>query len=42
MDDKPIGAPLNRNLGHPVALGEAVEAELDTLATQHPKKGKHD
>jgi hypothetical protein len=33
IDDKPIGAPLNRNLGSPVAPGEAVEAELDRLIT---------
>jgi len=31
IDDKPIGAPLHRNLGSPVAPGEAVEAELDRL-----------
>ena len=34
IDDKPIGAPLNRNLGSPVAPGEAVEAELDRLITR--------
>jgi hypothetical protein len=33
IDDKPIGAPLNRNLGSPVPPGEAVEAELDRLIT---------
>jgi len=33
IDDKPIGAPLNRNIGSPVAPGEAVEAELDRLIT---------
>ncbi len=33
IDDKPIGAPLNRNLGSPVAPGEAVGAELDRLIT---------
>ena len=31
IDDKPIGAALNRNLGSPTAQGEAVEAELDRL-----------
>ena len=31
MDDKPIGAPLNRNLGSPTAPGGAVESELDRL-----------
>jgi hypothetical protein len=34
IDDIPIGAPLNRNLGSPVAPGEAVEAELDRLITR--------
>jgi len=34
IDNKPIGAPLNRNLGSPVAPGEAVEAELDRLITR--------
>jgi hypothetical protein len=33
IDDKPIGVPLNRNLGSPVAPGEAVEAKLDRLIT---------
>jgi hypothetical protein len=32
--DEPIGAGLNRNLGSPVAPGEAVEAELDRLITR--------
>ena len=31
IDDKPIGAGLNRNLGSPTAPGEVVEAELDRL-----------
>ena len=31
LDDRPIGAALNRNLGSPPARGEAVEAELDRL-----------
>jgi hypothetical protein len=34
IDNQPIGAPLNRNLGSPVAPGEAVEAELDRLITR--------
>jgi hypothetical protein len=34
IDDKPIGAALSRNLGSPVAPGEAVEAELDRLITR--------
>ena len=34
IDDKPIGAGLNRNLGNPVVPGEAVEAELDRLITR--------
>jgi hypothetical protein len=34
VDDKPIGASLSRNLGSPVAPGEAVEAELDRLITR--------
>jgi hypothetical protein len=34
IDDKPIGADLSRNLGSPVAPGEAVEAELDRLITR--------
>jgi hypothetical protein len=34
IDDQPIGAALNRNLGSPVAPGEAVEAELDRLITR--------
>ncbi len=34
IDDLPIGAGLNRNLGSPVAPGEAVEAELDRLITR--------
>ena len=33
IDDKPIGAALNRNLGSPTAPGEAVESELDRLIT---------
>ena len=34
IDDKPIGAALNRNLGSPTAPGEAVESELDRLITR--------
>ena len=34
IDDEQIGAALNRNLGSPVAPGEAVEAELDRLITR--------
>jgi hypothetical protein len=34
IDDRPIGAAMNRNLGSPVAPGEAVEAELDRLITR--------
>jgi ABC-type phosphonate transport system ATPase subunit len=34
LDDKPIGAALNRNLGSPTAPGEAVESELDRLITR--------
>ncbi len=31
MDEQPIGAALNRNLGSPRAPGEAVEADLTRL-----------
>ena len=34
VDEKPIGAALNRNLGSLTAPGEAVEAELDRLITR--------
>ena len=34
MDEQPIGTGLNRNLGSPVAPGEAVESELDRLITR--------
>ena len=34
IDDRPIGAALNRNLGSPTAPGEAVESELDWLITR--------
>ena len=33
IDDIPIEATLNRNLGSPAAPGEVVEAELDRLIT---------
>jgi hypothetical protein len=38
IDDKPIGAGLNRNLGSPSAPGEAVEAELDRLIERHSRQ----
>ncbi len=34
IDDRPIGAVLNRNLGRPTVPGEAVESELDRLVTR--------
>jgi hypothetical protein len=34
IDNQPIEAPLNRNLGSPVAPGQAVEAKLDRLITR--------
>ena len=34
IDDRQIGVPLNRNLGSPMAPGEAVKAELDRLITR--------
>jgi hypothetical protein len=34
IDDKPMGVALSRNLGSPVAPGEAVEAEPDRLITR--------
>jgi hypothetical protein len=45
IDDLPIGAALNRNLGSPTAPGEAVESELDrliesALSTEGPRRGK--
>jgi hypothetical protein len=38
IDDKPIGVALNRNLGSPVAPGEAVEAELDRLIERRSRQ----
>jgi hypothetical protein len=38
MNDKPIGAALNRNLGSPTAPGEAVEGELDRLIERRSRQ----
>jgi hypothetical protein len=38
IDDRPIGAALNRNLGSPTAPGEAVEAELDRLIQRRSRQ----
>ena len=38
MDDNPIGAPLNRNLGSPNAPGEATEKELDRLIERRSRQ----
>jgi hypothetical protein len=38
IDDKPIGAPLNRNLGSPVAPGEAMEADLNRLIERRSRQ----
>ena len=38
IDDKPIGAGLNRNLGSPVAPGEAVEADLNRLIERRSRQ----
>jgi hypothetical protein len=38
IDDKPIGADLNRNLGSPTAPGEAVEAELNRLIARRSRR----
>jgi hypothetical protein len=38
IDDKPIGAVQSRNLGSPVAPGEAVEAELDRLIERRSRQ----
>jgi hypothetical protein len=38
IDDKPIGAALNRNLGSPRAPSEAVEAELDRLIERRSRQ----
>jgi hypothetical protein len=42
IDDKPIGAALSRNLGSPMAAGEAVEADLDRLIERRSRKGEVD
>ena len=42
IDDKPIGATLNRNLRSPTAPGEAVEAELNRLIERRSQKGDVD
>jgi hypothetical protein len=34
IDDRPIGAALNRNLGRPTVPGEAVERELDAFISK--------
>jgi hypothetical protein len=36
--DEPIGAPLSRNLGSPVAPGEAVEADLNRLIERRSRQ----
>lgn len=38
IDDKPIGAVLNRNLGSPTASGEAVEAEIDQFIERRSRQ----
>ena len=38
IDDIPIGAGLNRNLGSPTAPGEAVEAELGRLIERRSRQ----
>jgi hypothetical protein len=38
IDDKPIGTALNRNLGSPMAPGEAVEGELERLIERHSQQ----
>jgi hypothetical protein len=38
IDDKRIGAALNRNLGSPTAPGEAVEADLDRLIERRSRQ----
>ena len=35
IDDKPIGAALSRNLGSPMAPGEAVDRELTAFIEKH-------
>jgi len=38
IDDRRIGAALNRNLGSPTAPGEATEAELDRLIQRRSRQ----
>jgi type II secretory ATPase GspE/PulE/Tfp pilus assembly ATPase PilB-like protein len=38
IDDVPIGAGLNRNLGNPTAPGEAIEAELNRLIERRSRQ----
>ena len=38
IEDQPIGAALNRNLGSPTAPGEGVEAELDRLIQRRSRQ----
>jgi hypothetical protein len=38
IDNQPIGARLNRNLGSAVAPGEAVEGELDRLIERRSRQ----
>ena len=38
IDDRPIGAALNRNLGRPTVPGEAVEAELNKLIERRSRQ----
>src|SRR5215204_5047025 len=38
IEDKPIGAALNRNLGSPTAPGEGVEAELNRLIERRSRQ----
>ena len=42
IDDKPIGAGLNRNLGSPTAPGEVVEAELNRLIERRSRQNDPD
>jgi hypothetical protein len=38
IDDRPIGAALNRNLGSPTAPAEAVEAEINRLIERRSRQ----
>jgi hypothetical protein len=38
LDNQPVGAALNRNLGSPTAPGEATEAELDRLIERRSRQ----